>query len=247
MTLFKLLIPFLMLSIALLKDFLPTSMRGNKWIRPTMISFLVLVAIVNAVIVINDDNRNAKADLREEKSRKAIDSLVTLSNNTSIELKEQKELVSKINEKLEPFIRIAQTKYPKSSLDEALSKIQNSLEDIKETTKPIVLGYLSATARKVVTGVECEIILKPSKEGFIGELKYRATIKGFSDARILSFSPSISCAGVEETIASDGKWATLSFTPFSSGNPVIKIILSKQATLVISGNRGLESFSVDVQ
>lgn len=188
----------------------------------------------------------AKKHIKE--ARKAEESARVESSALSEQLKE-------MSTKIEPFVRWATAAYPEYRIDIALAKLVSKVETmevkqeklkqelVKKTSTPS-MSVLSASA----TGDHAAtIVFTPSNNQQLGRIELQAKVDAGNDSQILSFTPVGTNLMVSEQTSPDRKSANLGFSMLGSTKPVVMIRLSKGATVLVSGNNGLETFGVEIK
>jgi cytoskeletal protein RodZ len=151
MLMVKLLAPILILILAILKDYLPEKLKSKKWVRPTSLTLLIVATIASAVIIFTDSISNDEIRSQNSKLNSSIDSLMKVSSNSSVALDKQGTSLAEVNRKLDPFIIIAQTKYPKLEISEALRKLQTDIAEVRESAKPNGISLSKYSTQKIGT------------------------------------------------------------------------------------------------
>lgn len=146
----KVLAPIITLAAALLKISLQYkwSDKGSKqhyWISRFLIFLIILGTIATVFIVYQDDKstyslQNTVDDIKEQHANEIKAATEREKNAIKERAALQNQLVD-MNLKIDPFIELAKTRYPKETIDSALqkliddiSKLENKTDIIKEKT-----------------------------------------------------------------------------------------------------------------
>lgn len=225
--------------------------KRNKRVRIVLLVSLIALLGISAVMHIFEERKATKLVTEISGLRSQNDSLIGLHHKSQEDAREStKSLLARIDtlgSKLDPFIKIAASKYPNLSVERALEKLKRDIAETKEMARPNTLSYSGINVNKTKEGYFVQIRFKPRKEELIGQLIFVASLPINSKARILDFFPSGSSAEVQNLFFADGKIAKLTYTPMGGGNPSVNIILSDTAQITFEGNKGLDSKIIHVK
>ena len=152
--LLKFLAPIMLFVIAIIQGLYSQKLNEKKKLKVIFI-FLLIILLITSIFVIQIDDNNSKKDFEVQKQNinslriknlsltSKIDSLhselkigMKRRNLQNIELKEK---VQELNTKLEPFIKVALTKYPAQNLQYSLNQLAKDIENTKKLAEPPVL------------------------------------------------------------------------------------------------------------
>lgn len=251
----KFIAPILLFLIGIIQGIFPAKINEKKWLKVTLIG-LLLVSLIYGIfnIKINDDNaakisREQKNDIDSLKIQNSLlssklDGLhkaISLNmKDRSIQENEMNKKVNELNEKLEPFVKIALTKYPAYDLQSALNKLAKDIESTKKLAAPPILVPSGEKVSRGNKGITLLLQFKSTKNQSLGLIKFYANIIN-STAKILDFWPSLkggafSSGPDSKKISSDGKTARLIYSLIGAGNPTFKLTVSKATYVKITGN-----------
>ena len=156
----------------------------------------------------------------------------------------------KLQDQLDPFIKMATQSYPNDDLQTALKKVQEDLNKVEELAKPPKLTYLSHVITHTDEGVTVELVFKPSKNEHLGNIVFLVSVLATADTVIKDLWPSLEGGAFQtgkdsKLIENNGKKARLIYSLISVGNPTIELKLSSLTTIRIEGTHGLEPFEIN--
>jgi len=252
----KLLAPIILFAIAILQGLFSEKINKIKWLRITLIC-LLLGSLIVGLIIITIDEKNANDFSKQQKDN--IDSLrienAQLKNNLdslhsaltkgmddrNLQEIELNKKVNELNIKLEPFVKLALTKYPAYDLQSALNKIAQDIENAKKLAEPPILIPSSREISRDKTGLNMLLKFKLSKNQSLGQIIFYAEIKDGSTAKIVEFWPSKKGGAFDygpdsKMITPDGKTGRLIYSILGAGNPTFDLKVTKAVTVRITSN-----------
>jgi hypothetical protein len=253
----KLLASLFIFTIAIVEILWSQKLSQNKIVRRNLFGILFLCLVFSFYTIISDDIQTTaemKTLTRKNDTLKfQRDSLLKVSNeyrgNPVVD--DNEELQSKINElqdKLEPFIKIAIKKYPYLKTEEALTRLQKETR-AKHLTHPNTMVYEKKKITQIPGGYSLKLYFTSGKKQILGPIAIRVTILGVSSSKILDIWPSLeggnfSTGKDSKLIITSGKEARIVYSLTGKGQPVIEIKLSSKGTLHVEGNNELPSFDI---
>ena len=252
----KILAPIVIFIIALIQSIYADQINEKKWLKFSLIGLLLASLIIGLIILVTDDNsskefsrqqKNNIDSLRIENSllSNKLDSLHKTINQGMRDRSEQEiQMTNKVNElnnKLEPFVNLALTKYPAYDLQTALNKLALDIESAKQLAQPPTLVATGKEIKKVSDGITLLLQFSPSKNESLGIIEFYADIEANNTSKILDFSPSLiggafSSGKDSKKISSDRKSARLIYSLIGSGKPTFELKVSKPTIVKITGN-----------
>ena len=165
MLILKLLVPILILIISLLQ-----LLWGNKWetesrrkIRIGLPLFLCLLALTTAFIVWQEDKRSSAL-------QSSLDGLTRQNASTEKENKTDRKLlqdkIDKLQETLNPFLKIAGARHPNVSGEEALVQLAKEIETLTKKTERI-----ETTTQQVVSRDHYRPLADKTKTNVVQNIK----------------------------------------------------------------------------
>ncbi|PKQ64776.1 hypothetical protein BZG01_13940 [Labilibaculum manganireducens] len=267
MMILKLLAPIILFAIAILQGLFAEKINKIKWLKITLIC-LLLGSLTVGLIIISLDEKNANNFSKQQKDN--IDSLrienAQLKNNLdslhraltkgmddrSLQEIELNKKVSELNIKLEPFVKLALTKYPAYDLQSALNKIAQDIENAKKLAEPPILIPNAQEISRDKTGLNMLLQFKLSKNQSLGQIIFYAEIEDGSTAKIVEFWPSTKGGAFNsgpdsKMIAPDGKSSRLIYSLIGAGNPTFDLKVTKAVTVRITSNYLPEPFITKIE
>lgn len=171
----------------------------------------------------------------------------------------QKQLAD-LNSKLDPFIELARTRYPKETTDLALQKLVDDMSELKSKTRLIEekvvatekrtnkpwLELVSINTKKMGNDYEAIIKFKPTNDIPIGQINFVAKIIDDSFSKIANFSPSGLNMYVQTRKSVDNKECSLSFTPMSNEEQTLQLKVTEKTKIALSGSK-IDSFTFEIK
>lgn len=245
MLILKLLGPIIVFIAAILKDIVSDKKRNKTWKKILLFSMIGALVVSIWLILIDNDN-NIKYKI---KSDHKIDSLISISdifskkqdsNNIIVQYK-----VDELNKKLDPFVKLAISKYPNDNIQTALEKLTNEISETKEMVKPNRMVYVSHEVWKQNGSYFLNIAFKPEKNVPLGNIEVLSYIRGNPYAKIQKIW-SFSSTNSKDTISLSGQKAELLFTPMDAMNIWIGIQFSDICEVRIKGNNDFTPMWINV-
>lgn len=248
--------PIVIFTIALVQSVFSDQINEKRWLKFTLIGLLLSSLIIGLFIIIIDDNNSKELSRQQENN---IDSLRIENSLLSIKLDslhttidqgmqdrsnyeiEMNKKVNELNNKLEPFVNIALSKYPAYDLQSALSKLAKDIADTKRLAEPPSLVLSGKEINKDEKGITLLLQFKPTKNESLGMIEFQAEIETNNSSKILDFWPSLkggsfSSGAESKKISSNGKTARLIYSIIGAGNPTFELKVSKPTNVRITGN-----------
>lgn len=146
----------------------------------------------------------------------------------------------------------AESKRLLRSLSEQNKIAEEKIEIIRRIAAPPSLSVKEVDITKEGDVFQAIMTFSSSKNEPLGLLSFASTIQGETDTKIIDFWPTIKAGSFQsgpdsKQISKDGKSAKLYYSLIGAGAPSIVLKTSGPATVVIQGNHGLETFSIDIK
>lgn len=217
--------------------------KWHKRIRNILITLIILSA-AGAIYVIYKDELRVQKDIQQaQEDRSAL----------------QKQLVD-LNSKLDPFIELARSRYPKETTDLALQKLMNDMSELKSKTRFIEekvvatekrtnkpwLELVSINTKKMENDYEAIIKFKPTNDIPIGKINFVAKIIGDSFSKIANFSPLGSNMDIQIRNSVDNKEYSITFTPMSNEEQTLQLKVTERTKIALSGSK-IDSFTFEIK
>lgn len=242
--------------IAILQRIFADKRKEKKRLKFILIG-LLLASLIAGLVNLKIDNDNAIKVSRQQKNNidslkiqnsllnSKLDSLHKTLNigmeDRSIQETEINKKVNELNKKLEPFVKIALTKYPAYDLQSALNKLAQDIENTKRLAEPPMLIPYAKEISRDDKGITLLLQFKSTKNRPLSQIKFYAEILYNSTSKILNFWPSIKGGAFDsgrdsKKISSNGETARLIYSLIGAGNPTIELKVSKETFVKITGN-----------
>ncbi len=127
----------------------------------------------------------------------------------------------------------------KDTKDRVVS-LEKDIKSVTELAKPPTLTLNAAQVDKKDKGLEVLLQFRPSKDVGLGSLDFIVKIVNDCATIIISGEPSVNhhpYTGGPAQISQDGKQASFNFAIIGAGNPTLKLTLSGEALLQITGSK----------
>jgi hypothetical protein len=243
-------------AIALIKDFWADKLKRHIQTKRALLALMTLAMLIGVISTILDDEKSRDAtQLQSERQvvlqsqndslRTRVDSLIKVTQQGEVKLDRQNAIlqaqVSELNSKLEPFVKLAVTKYPAYDIQSALNQLAQDIAEAKELAKPATLIVYGKEISKFDGGLSLKLQFQPSKNVTLGLIGFSASIPATSRARILDMWPTLAGGAFQsgpdsKKISSDGKSAELFYSLMGAGYPTIEIKVTEPSDVIINGN-----------
>lgn len=263
----KFIAPIILFVIAILQGIFADRINKNKWLKITLIILLLCSLIVSLVVMRIDESNSNKISTQQKGSIDSLrienatlisklDSLYKALNegmkNRSLQEIQMSQKVNELNSKLEPFVKIALTKYPAYDLQSALNKLAQDIEETKRLAEPPILVPSGKEITKDSSGITLLLQFRPNKNQSLGQIIFYGEIENNNSSKILEFWPSekggaFSFGPDSKKIETNGKTCRLIYSLIGAGNPTIEIKVSKATNIRITGNYLSEPFNVRIE
>lgn len=252
----KFIAPIILFVIAIIQGIFAEQLNKKKTLKISLISLLIVSLIVSIVIMKIDENMSNKYSIQQKQN---IDSLRIENallykklDSLHLELKIGMGKVQELNSKLEPFVKVALTKYPAYDLQSALNKLAIDIENTKKLAEPPVLVPSGKEITKDNSGITMLLQFKSTKNQSLAQLIFYAEIENNNSSRILEFWPSakggaFSSGPDSKKIETNGKTGRLIYSLIGAGNPTLEIKVSKATAIRITGNYLSEPFITRIE
>ena len=262
----KLFASFIIFIIAIIEKFWSKEISKRKKVKWIFFSLLVLSLAFSFFTIIWDDidttaNLTKQRELQNALVKKndslkiQIDSLMKLtqaneinSGNRSVVLQAK---ISDLNDKLEPFIKLAVKKYPEMKIEDALEKLQNDIIETKKLAQPNTIRFQKKEVNSIENGYSVKLYFTTTKNETLGYIAIQASILGVGSSKILDIWPTLeggpfTTGPDSKLISPNGKQGRIVYSIIGMGRPVIEIKVSSKCRLYIEGNNELPSFYLDI-
>jgi hypothetical protein len=242
--------------IALIKDFWADKLKRHLQTKRALVTLMTLAMLIGVVSTVLDDQKSSEVSrLQSERQaflqsqndslRARVDSLIKITQQGEVKLDRQNAVlqakVSELNSKLEPFVKLAVTKYPAYDIQSALNQLARDIAEAKELAKPATLVLYAKEISKIDGGHSLKLQFKPSKNVTLGLIEFSATIPPTSRSRIFDFWPTLDGGAFQsgsdsKKISTYGKSAKLTYSLMGAGYPTIELKVTEQTDVIIGGN-----------
>ena len=253
--------------IAILQGIFTDHINKNKWLKISLIILLLSSLIVGLVVMRIDESNSNKISEQQKGSIDSLrienatlisklDSLYKALNegmkNRSLQEIQMSQKVNELNSKLEPFVKIALTKYPAYDIQSALNSLANDIENTKRLAEPPKLIPSAKEITKNDGGLTLLLQFKSNKNEPLGMITFYADIENNNSSKILEFHPSVkggafSSGPDSEKIEPNGKSGRLIYSLIGVGNPTFEIKVSKATNIKITSNYLTEPFIIKIE
>jgi len=152
----KLIASVLIFVIALVERFYNKEVSKRKKVKRIFLTLLILSLLFSVVIIIIDDvenkNKHDYVVQRNDKLKTQIDSLIRITQTSENNATDRdiilQSKINELNDKLEPFVKLAIKKYPNMKIEDALSKLQLDLIETKKLATRDIYKSLSSNLKE---------------------------------------------------------------------------------------------------
>jgi|WetSurMetagenome_2_1015567.scaffolds.fasta_scaffold40046_3 hypothetical protein len=267
MMLLKIAAPIFVFLIALAKELLPDKLKDQSKIRLILWSLMGVAMIISISTIIVDDQKASdvlRSKLESERALKSqndslkarVDSLISITQLGEARLAQQNltlhSRISEINSKLEPFVKIAVTRYPTFDIQTALERLTRDIQETKELAKPNSLIPIGKEVSKTPNGYSLKVQFKPTKNVPLGLIHFGVRLPKPSAVQILDFWPAKESGAFEsgpdsKQISPDKKSAQLYYSLLSASYPIVELTLTGSAVVTFESNYLEKAFAVEVK
>ncbi len=241
---------------ALVKDLWAEPLSRHIQTKRLLFWLMTLAALVGVVSTLVEEQQSNEASLQQSQDqqflafqnvslRAKLDSLVSLTQQGEAKFDRENAVlqskVSELNSKLEPFVKLAVTKYPAFDIQTALNSLARDIAEAKDMAKPAILIAATKEIKRIDGGYSLTLQFRPSKNQMLGRLEFVVEIAPGSNATIFDFWPTRHGGAFQsgkdsKKIATDGKSARLIYSLMSAGNPTIELKVTEETDLLVAGN-----------
>jgi hypothetical protein len=230
------------------------SNRESLIYKRTRIGLFIMLALslsASIVLLVKEDMKSI--DL----SRQVVElkALIVSKDNNSIgrEQKAQADRdkllieLNSLNNKMEPFIVLARTKYPRADIDNALKNLLKEFNELKAIAGPNILRYQDYSVKKEGNNYVVKIRFRPEKNIPLGLISIVVGVPDKSGSKILNIWPNTDGGAFQtgkdsKVIAANGEAARIAYSLLGAGVPTIDVTITRLVPLKILGNNGLNEF-----
>ena len=249
----KFIAPIILFIIAILQYVFADQINNRRWLKLTLIG-LLLISLIIGLFIIKIDDSNSQVISAQQKNN--IDSLrleISIGmKNRSLKEEELNKKIDELNSKLEPFVKVALSKYPAYELQSALTKLALEIENTKKLASPPTLVPRAKEINREEDGITLLLQFQSTKNQSLEKIIFYAEVEDGSTSKIIDFWPSLkggafSSGSNTKKIETNGKRGRLVYSLIGAGNPTFELKVSKATTVKITGNYMTEPFIVRIE
>lgn len=148
--------------------------------------------------------------------------------------------IARLEARLDPFLQLASSRFPKLPEDDALAKLRAELDNVRKLASPPTISF-DRVIPGPGDGYSLSILFKKDKPDPIGTVEFAIAITADSTAVIREISPGQVAMSTRPWVAPDGRTAGLRYDIAGSEPPAINVTFSGPTAFEIVGSHGLES------